>query len=210
MEFNGDNNNRQFRLPQTTWTIRFIVIAVVFFVLQYILGPEIWQYFAFFPALVIKWPWTLITSIFLHADFNHLLFNMFALFFFGSYLERLLGSNRFLIILIAAGIVGNLGYFVTAPNNMIPAIGESGAAYGLMGTLAILAPFMSVYVWGLLPVPMVVLTAVYALLDVSGLFISSGSNIAHGAHLAGLLVGLVFGLYLRPYFGYRRQRDIDL
>jgi membrane associated rhomboid family serine protease len=178
--------------------------------LQTILGPEIWQYFAFFPALVIKWPWTLITSIFLHADFNHLLFNMFALFFFGSYLERLLGSNRFLIIFIAAGIVGNLGYFVTAPNNMIPAIGASGAAYGLMGTLAILAPFMSVYVWGLLPVPMVVLTAVYALLDVSGLFISSGSNIAHGAHLAGLLVGLVFGLYLRPYFGYRRQRDIDL
>ena len=210
MEFNGDNNNRQSRIPQTTWTIRFIVIAVVFFVLQNILGPEIWQYFAFFPALVIKWPWTLVTSIFLHADFNHLLFNMFALFFFGSYLERLLGSNRFLVIFIAAGIVGNLGYFVTAPNNMIPAIGVSGAAYGLMGTLAILAPFMSVYVWGLLPVPMVVLTAVYALLDVSGLFISPGSNIAHGAHLAGLLVGLAFGLYLRPYFGYRRQTDIDL
>ena len=188
MEFNGDNNNRQFRLPQTTWTIRFIVIAVVFFVLQTILGPEIWQYFAFFPALVIKWPWTLITSIFLHADFNHLLFNMFALFFFGSYLERLLGSNRFLIIFIAAGIVGNLGYFVTAPNNMIPAIGASGAAYGVMGTLAILAPFIRVYVWGLLPVPMVVLTAVYALLDVSGLFISSGSNIAHGAHLALSLI----------------------
>ena len=210
MEFNGDNNNRQFRLPQTTWTIRFIVIAVVFFVLQTILGPEIWQYFAFFPALVIEWPWTLVTSVFLHADFNHLLFNMFALFFFGSYLERLVGSNRFLIIFIAAGIVGNLGYFVTAPNNMFPAIGASGAAYGLMGTLAILAPFIRVYVWGLLPVPIVVLTAVYALLDVSGLFISSGSNIAHGAHLAGLLVGLVFGLYLRPYFGYRRQRDIDL
>ena len=211
MEFNGDNNNnRKSSILQTSWTIRFIVIAVVFFVLQYILGPEIWQYFAFFPALVIEWPWTLVTSVFLHADFNHLLFNMFALFFFGSYLERLLGSNRFLIIFIAAGIVGNLGYFVTAPNNMIPAIGASGAAYGLMGTLAILAPFIRVYVWGLLPVPMVVLTAVYALLDVSGLFISPGSNIAHGAHLAGLLVGLIFGLYLRPYFGYRRQRDIDL
>ena len=210
MEFNGDNNNRKSSILQTSWTIRFIVIAVVFFVLQYILGPEIWQYFAFFPALVIEWPWTLVTSVFLHADFNHLLFNMFALFFFGSYLERLVGSNRFLIIFIAAGIVGNLGYFVTAPNNMIPAIGASGAAYGVMGTLAILAPFIRVYVWGLLPVPIVVLTAVYALLDVSGLFISSGSNIAHGAHLAGLLVGLVFGLYLRPYFGYRRQRDIDL
>ena len=212
MEFNRDNNNnnRKSSILQTSWTIRFIVIAVVFFVLQYILGPEIWQYFAFFPALVIEWPWTLVTSVFLHADFNHLLFNMFALFFFGSYLERLVGSNRFLIIFIAAGIVGNLGYFVTAPNNMFPAIGASGAAYGVMGTLAILAPFIRVYVWGLLPVPIVVLTAVYALLDVSGLFISSGSNIAHGAHLAGLLVGLVFGLYLRPYFGYRRQRDIDL
>jgi hypothetical protein len=193
---------------QTSWTIRFIVIAVVFFVLQYILGPGIWQYFAFFPALVIKWPWTLVTSIFLHADFNHLLFNMFALFFFGSYLERLLGSNRFLIIFIAAGIVGNLGYLVTASNSMIPAIGASGAAYGLMGTLVILAPFMRVYVYGLLPVPLVVLTAVFVFIDVAGLF--SPSGIAHGAHLAGLIVGIVFGLYLRPYFGYRRKRDIDL
>ena len=207
MEFNGDNNRKSMIL-QTSWTIRFIVIAVVFFVLQYILGPGIWQYFAFFPALVIKWPWTLVTSIFLHADFNHLLFNMFALFFFGSYLERLLGSNRFLIIFIAAGIVGNLGYFVTASNSMIPAIGASGAAYGLMGTLVILAPFMRVYVYGLLPVPLVVLTAVFVFIDVAGLF--SPSGIAHGAHLAGLIVGIVFGLYLRPYFGYRRQRDIDL
>ena len=207
MEFNGDNNRKSMIL-QTSWTIRFIVIAVVFFVLQYILGPGIWQYFAFFPALVIKWPWTLVTSIFLHADFNHLLFNMFALFFFGSYLERLLGSNRFLIIFIAAGIVGNLGYLVTASNSMIPAIGASGAAYGLMGTLVILAPFMRVYVYGLLPVPLVVLTAVFVFIDVAGLF--SPSGIAHGAHLAGLIVGIVFGLYLRPYFGYRRQRDIDL
>ena len=207
MEFNGDNN-RKSSILQTSWTIRFIVIAVVFFVLQNILGPEIWQYFAFFPALAIKWPWTLITSVFLHADFNHLLFNMFALFFFGSYLERLLGSNRFLIIFIAAGIVGNIGYFVTAPNNMIPAIGASGAAYGLMGTLAVLAPFMSVYVWGLLPVPMVILTAGYAFVDIIGL--TSPSGIAHGAHLAGLIVGVAFGLYLRPYFGYRRQRDIDM
>ena len=207
MEFNGDSY-RQPRIPQTKWTLRFIGISVIFFILQNILGPEIWQYFAFFPALAIKWPWTLITSVFLHADFNHLLFNMFALFFFGSYLERLLGSNRFLIIFISAGIVGNIGYLVTASNNMIPAIGASGAAYGLMGTLSVLAPFMSVYIWGLLPVPIIILTAVYAFIDVVGL--SAPSGIAHGAHLAGLIVGIAFGLYLRPYFGYKRQRDIDL
>ena len=206
MEFNGDSY-RQPRIPQTKWTLRFIGISVIFFILQNILGPEIWQYFAFFPALAIKWPWTLITSVFLHADFNHLLFNMFALFFFGSYLERLLGSNRFLIIFISAGIVGNIGYLVTASNNMIPAIGASGAAYGLMGTLSVLAPFMSVYIWGLLPVPIIILTAVYAFIDVVGL--SAPSGIAHGAHLAGLIVGIAFGLYLRPYFGYKRQRDTD-
>ena len=207
MEFNG-NSYRQPRITQAKWTLRFIGISVIFFILQNILGPEIWQYFAFFPALAIKWPWTLITSVFLHADFNHLLFNMFALFFFGSYLERLLGSNRFLIIFISAGIVGNIGYLVTASNNMIPAIGASGAAYGLMGTLSVLAPFMSVYIWGLLPVPIIILTAVYAFIDVIGL--SAPSGIAHGAHLAGLIVGIAFGLYLRPYFGYKRQRDIDL
>jgi len=55
---------------------------------------------------------------------------------------------------------------------------------------------------------LVVLTAAFVFIDVAGLF--SPSGIAHGAHLAGLIVGIAFGLYLRPYFGYRRQRDIDL
>lgn len=195
-------------IPNTKWTLRFMGISIIVFILQNILGPGIWQYFAFFPALAIKWPWTLITSVFLHADFNHLLFNMFALFFFGTYLERLLGNNRFLIIFLASGIVGNIGYLVTASNDMIPAIGASGAAYGLMGTLAILAPFMSVYVWGLLPVPMIVLTSIYALIDIAGL--SAPSGIAHGAHIAGLIVGIAFGLYLKPYFGYRKNNNVQL
>ena len=78
-----------------------------------------------------------------------------------------------------------------------------------MGTLAILAPFMKFYVWGLVPVPMIVLTALYAIGDIFGLF--TPSNIAHGAHIAGLIAGIAFGIYLRPFFGYRRRnKDIEL
>jgi len=207
MEF-VETNNRPYR-SGPKWTLIFIGIAIAGFIIQFITGPGIWQYFAFIPEHAITRPWTFITTIFLHADINHLFFNMFMLFAFGINLERLLGKNKFLIIFLVSGILGNIGYWITTGNYSIPAIGASGAVYGLMGTLAILAPFMKFYVWGLVPVPMIVLTALYAIGDIFGLF--TPSNIAHGAHIAGLIAGIAFGIYLRPFFGYRRRnKDIEL
>ena len=88
--------------------------------------------------------------------------------------------------------------------NNIPAIGASGAVYGLLGTLTVLAPFMSVYIWGILPVPMIVLAGIYAVVDITGF--AQPDGIAHGAHIAGMLVGIVFGLYLKPFFGLQKRK----
>ena len=87
-----------------------------------------------------------VTSIFLHANLSHLFFNMFALFFVGIYLERMVGRRTFFTIFLTSGIIGNLGYLVTASNPQVPAIGASGAVYGVMGALAVIAPFLLVYV----------------------------------------------------------------
>ncbi len=136
-----------------------------------------------------------LTSIFLHADFSHLFFNMFALFFFGLYLERAIGGRAFATLFLLSGLLGNLGYMVTSADPLIPAVGASGAIYGIVGALATLAPTMLIFIYGFIPVPMVLAAVLWALVDILGLFAPSG--IAHGAHLGGMLVGAAFGIYVR-------------
>lgn len=174
----------------------YILLGIIFivFLLQ---SSELfdWQLFAFTPALAFKIPWTFITSIFLHADFTHLFFNMFALFMFGLFLESKIGSTNFLIIFFLAGIFGNVGYMLTASNQKIPAIGASGAVYGVMGALAIMMPFLMVWVMGMFPMPMILAAFIWGIMEAFGLF--APGYVAHGAHIFGLIAGILFGLYLR-------------
>ncbi|MEM3386548.1 MAG: rhomboid family intramembrane serine protease [Nitrososphaerales archaeon] len=175
------------------FTFIFILFILAFFIYQNI--SDAWINLAFFPAFAFTEPWTFITSVFLHADFIHLFFNIFALFFFGIYLERIIGNGAFAALFFVSGVVGNLGYLITSSNPYIPAIGASGAIYGVIGTLAVLAPSLLVYIYGFIPVPMALAAVIWALIDLGGLFVPSG--IAHGAHLGGMLVGLLYGAYLR-------------
>lgn len=173
-------------------TNRLIVFIAAVFLVQIFLPIE--QYFYFVPAFALARPWTFVTSIFLHADFSHLFFNMFALWIFGIHLGRQISRVQYLMIFFLAGIVGNVGYILTAPDATTPGLGASGAIYGVMGTLALLMPSMIVFVGGI-PMPMFVAAFVWALTEYLGLF--APGNIAHGAHLFGLFVGVGYGLYLR-------------
>ncbi|MEM3004277.1 MAG: rhomboid family intramembrane serine protease [Candidatus Bathyarchaeia archaeon] len=175
------------------WTTILITACIVTYALQNISNS--WVYFAFFPAFAFEAPWMFITSIFLHADISHLFFNMVALFFFGTSLERMVGRQVFPLLFFLSGLVGNLGYMVTASNPYVPSIGASGSIYGVVGALATVAPFMIVYVYGMLPVPMIVAAIIWGFLDFAGLFAPSG--IAHGAHLGGMFIGILLGLYVR-------------
>jgi len=177
------------------WTYIFIILCTIMFVVQNL--TNYWRYLAFFPAYAFIMPWTFITSIFLHADIEHLLFNMIALFFFGLSLENIVGRRLFAIIFILAGVFGNIGYLITEPIPSIPGIGASGAIYGVVGTLVVLTPFRRVFLYGLFPIPLILLVFLWTIIDLAGLF--SPSTVAHGAHLAGLFVGILFGIYLRRY-----------
>jgi|YelNatPaOPRAMG01_1025707.scaffolds.fasta_scaffold05374_13 membrane associated rhomboid family serine protease len=182
-------------IEKPIWTYIFIIICTIMFVAQNL--TKYWIYLAFFPAYAFEMPWTFITSIFLHADIEHLLFNMIALFFFGLSLENIVGRRLFAIIFILAGIFGNIGYLITDPTSLIPGIGASGAIYGVVGTLVVLTPFRRVFLYGLFPIPLILLVFLWTIIDFAGLF--SPSTVAHGAHLAGLFVGVLFGVYLRRY-----------
>jgi membrane associated rhomboid family serine protease len=188
-----------YRPFRVRWTYILIGICVVVYILQNVAADWVgWNYFAFFPAFAFQYPWMFVTSIFLHASIDHIAFNMLALFFFGMYLERMVGPRLFLVVFFIAGIVGNFGYMLTTPGSIVPAIGASGAIYGIVGILAVLTPMTLVYVYFIVPMPMVVFAALYAILDFVGLF--APSDIAHGAHIGGLLVGVAFGIYLRQRY----------
>jgi hypothetical protein len=175
------------------WTYFVIVSMVTVFILQNL--TQSWAYFVFIPAYAAHYPWMYVTSIFLHASLEHILVNMVVLLIFGTLLERRVGSKRFLLIFMVAGIVGNIGYQITSTSPYIPGIGASGAIYGLMGALAILEPLQIVYLGFTFPLPVAVIVPAYVLLDLLGIF--TPDNVAHGAHLGGLAIGIVYGLYLR-------------
>jgi len=179
--------------PTGKWTFILIGISIIAFIIQQI--TNLWVYLTFIPAVALQAPWMFLTSIFLHAGFSHLLFNMFSLFFFGIYLEKIVDSKVFLAIFLLSGIAGSFGYMLTATNPLSPGLGASGAVYGVMGALAVLAPRMIIFVYGFLPLPMIAAAALYAVIDYAGLFVPSG--VAHGAHLGGMFIGGIYGLYLR-------------
>jgi membrane associated rhomboid family serine protease len=175
------------------WTFIFIAVCVVVFLFQQV--TDVWIYGAFIPGLAFRYPWMFVTSIFLHASLSHLFFNMLALFFFGISLEPMIGRRRFAVLFMASGIVGNVGYMLTAPDPLTPGIGASGAIYGVVGALAVLTPLSIVFV-GMLPMPMILVAIGYAFLAYIGLF-GGSSGIAEGAHLGGMALGAAYGLYLR-------------
>jgi len=151
--------------------------------------------FEFTPAYAFDMPWTFVTSVFMHGSVSHLLFNMFGLFMFGSFLESRIGWWRFMLIYFVAGIAGNFGYMFTSDNPLIPGVGASGAIYGVMGVLAVIAHRAHIYIM-LLPIPvrMYIGVIIYVLVEI--LFFNR-SNVASGAHLGGLAVGVAYGFYLR-------------
>ena len=148
-------------------------------------------------------PWTIVTSIFVHADIWHILFNMITLYFFGTFLIRLVGTRDFLIIYFLGGIVGNIFFMLFAllvgPIFNIDhrflfytVVGASGAIFALGGALAILTPKLRVFIFPI-PVPMPLWVAVLG----GFVILSVMPGIAWQAHLGGLVTGLVAGLLLR-------------
>lgn len=180
------------KFENSSITFWLIGICVIVFILQYIF-PAITDVLSFTPQYAFARPWTFVTSIFLHASWIHILFNMISLFFFGIYLEQKISKQNYLFIFLLSGIIGNITFmFLTPPD--ISGLGASGAIFGIMATLAILMPRAVVFVSGI-PMPMFIAVIFWFILNFLGLF--SPSDIGYSAHLGGLLVGVIAGFYFR-------------
>lgn len=140
------------------------------------------------PGLVLFRPWTVVTYMFLHADFWHILFNMLGLFFFGPRLEARLGGRRFLGLYFASGIAGALLSLFT-PHAAI--LGASGATFGVFLGYALYWPHERVLIWGILPVEARVLVVIMTVLSLYG-GMTGGGGVAHLAHLGGFAGGFLY------------------
>jgi membrane associated rhomboid family serine protease len=172
-------------------------LNVLFFILQIALGRNFTESLMLISSDVFVRPWILLTSMFLHGDPFHLLFNMYVLFMFGTLLEHRLGAKKFFILYISAGIVAAFlsSFFYPA------ALGASGAIYGILGAIIILIPNLRVLF--LFAIPMSLLRAIIIITIIDLLFFS---NIAVAAHIAGLCCGVSYGLYLKKQkTGYDRR-----
>jgi membrane associated rhomboid family serine protease len=195
---------RAISIIKSNYSLTILAIVIVSFLLQYLI-PGYFSYLALYPLDIFSRPWTLVTHIFLHSGPIHLLFNMIFLFFFGPELERRIGGKRFLAVFFISGLVAAIGYSlwsVFVLRYAAPAVGASGALFGIFACLAILAPHIRVYIY-FIPMKITHALIFFALLDL--LFIGSGDAIARSAHLSGVIAGLVMGKYIQEkgnYIGY--------
>lgn len=175
----------------TPWVLRLLIANIAVFLF---LGRDtpLFSDLVLIPAFVPARPWTLVTYMFLHANFGHIFANMLSLFFFGPRLEAHLGSGRFLGLYFVSGIAGALLSFVFSP--YAPIIGASGAVFGVMVGFARYWPREPIYFWGVLPVQARLLVIALAAIDLaSGLGLGLGrGNIAYFAHVGGFIGGYLY------------------
>jgi membrane associated rhomboid family serine protease len=159
--------------------------------------------------------WVLLTSVFSHLMFFHLLLNMFVLNSFGSFLERALGQRFFLIFYLIAGIVGSFTHaFVSAAivgKPDLAALGASGAISGLILLFALMFPKEKILILGIIPVPAIWGGLICIGIDVWGLSAQAGGGglpIGHGAHLGGALAGVIcYFSIIRPRLQEIQEMD---
>jgi membrane associated rhomboid family serine protease len=178
-----------------------IVMGIVF-LLQEVVGRVMVVYLGLVPGFVWHefYLWQLLTYMFLHGGFFHILFNLLALWMFGGELENLWGSRRFLAYFFfcgtGAGIITVFCTVILTPQyQFIPVIGASGAIYGILLAFGWLFPNRRIYVYFLFPIPARYFVIIFGFLEFVYFSRGEGGGVSHLTHLGGLLFGILYMLY---------------
>jgi membrane associated rhomboid family serine protease len=183
-----------------------IANCVAFLATKLLSADAIYELFALFP---VESPWFKIwqpvTYMFLHGDFSHLFFNMFALWMFGRGLEQDLGTKRFLVYYFTCGIGAGLVQLL-AMGHMGITIGASGAVFGLLLAFGMLHPNATIMLL-IPPIPMKAkwFVIIYGLVELLFGVTGSYDSVAHYAHLGGMFWGWLLLLWWR-YQDRKRYR----
>jgi membrane associated rhomboid family serine protease len=195
-----------------------IGINVAVFALEAIMGPGLLARFALWPVghfIVSQFDrpvgfglWQLITCGFLHASFLHLAINMYALWMFGSDVERALGPRHYLVLYFASLLSSSVTQLVVVSMmtsaGVYPTVGASGAIFGILLAFGLLFPRRTIVLLiPPIPMPAILFVILYALLELfSGVF-GTDQGVAHFAHLGGMI-----GAYLTLRHWRKRERAV--
>jgi membrane associated rhomboid family serine protease len=156
--------------------------------------------------------WQFVSYMFLHADFFHILVNMFTLFMFGNDLERRWGTRRFLEYYMITGVGAGVCSWIVDVTGQSVIIGASGAVFAVLLAYGLYYPNRIVYIYLLFPVKVKWLVIVLGVMNFMSLITGANTGIAHMAHLGGMLIGFFLirgeGL-LEQIRGYQRRRRKD-
>lgn len=200
MSYYYDNGGRGGFMSNVPKAVKHIIlINVLMLVLTYLNNPLMSRWFALNPISFIWKPWQLVTYMFMHGGIGHLFFNMYTLFIFGSVLENVWGTKKFLTFYFVTGIgaaLVNIGVqYLTG--SFALTVGASGAIYGILMGYAMLYPDSMLT----LIFPPVSMKAKWFVLIFAGIELLLGisnnpaDNVAHFAHLGGLIFAFLLIMF---------------
>ena len=152
-------------------------------------------------AVLVPERLTLVTYMFLHGGWIHLIGNMLFLWVFGDNIEDAMGHVRFIMFYLMCGIFAALVHVYMLPDSSLPLIGASGAVAGVIAAYLILHPKVKVWVLALWRIPIKITAAwalgIWILAQVASLYFNSAEAVAWWAHLGGFIAGAVLILFMR-------------
>lgn len=209
------NPIRHIRFPFVNYTLIAITLAV--FAIQYFLPdaqfnqativfgliPGVIDNTAAAPTAWLPTNATFITYAFLHADWMHVLSNMFFLWVFGDNIEDALGHVRYLIFYLVCGVLAAGAHMLFNTGSLAPLVGASGAVAGVMGAYVVLFPHAKLFVLAKifipipLPVPAFWMLGFWILTQIFYVVVGSEDLVAWWAHLGGFIAGVLLVLVLK-------------
>jgi membrane associated rhomboid family serine protease len=187
----------------TPWVMRLLVANIAMFLLQYS-SRDVTNWLAYYPPAMLIRPWTVVTYMFLHGGWMHLIFNMLGLFFFGPRVESRLGSKRFFWLYFVSGISGAVASTIFTFGT--PIIGASAGVFGIMMAYAVFWPRDQIMIWGVLPVEVRIFVLITTLFAVFSGMTGSRGGVADFAHLGGYAGAYVYLWILKQTAGNKRFR----
>jgi len=195
--------------PHWSATVALVIVNVFAFILQItVLPPALGDDYLALSLEGIRrgFVWQLLTFQFMHGGWVHLLVNCWAIYVFGREVEQVLGKARFLTLYFSSGVVGGLFQMSGAwiwPSHfggaVVPVVGASAGGFGLVAAFATLGPErqLTMLLYFVVPIKMRARSLLWLCLLLTGLGIAFpdsffGGNVAHAAHLGGILTGFAW------------------
>jgi membrane associated rhomboid family serine protease len=183
-----------------TPTNKALILANVgVFILQYLVGGVVGMFELWPLQSGLFRPWQVLTYGFMHGSLSHIFFNMFAVFMFGSEVERLFGAKRYLIYYLTCVVGAALMHLIVVSFAHLPpypTIGASGGVFGLLLAFGMAYPHRKLMlIFPPIPMPAWLFVTLYGVIELYLGVTQTASGIAHFAHLGGMATGFVLIRY---------------